>query len=94
VPQTHAERQAAYRQRQAGEIAAFRLALAETQSALAGAQAEIARLKQERDRLYALLEQAQASPQEAGPRTPACPHPAHLVDGDRCTGCGQVVDAW
>jgi len=94
VPQTHAERQSAYRQRQAGQIAALRSALADAQSMIADQAAEIASLKRERERLYAMLDQTPDAPQDSGPQAPDCPHPAHLVDGDRCTGCGQVVDIW
>jgi hypothetical protein len=94
VPQTHAQRQAAYRQRQAAELAALQPALAEARLALAESRAEIARLRQERERLYELLEEASAAPEPDQPQTPACPHPAHLMDGDRCGGCGQVVDVW
>jgi hypothetical protein len=33
-------------------------------------------------------------PQGSGSQAANCPHPAHLVAGDRCTGCGQFADSW
>ena len=75
-------------------MAVLEAALGDARSELAGARTEIGRLNQERERLYAMLEEASAAPQDTGPQTPDCPHPAALVDGDRCGGCGQVVDSW
>jgi hypothetical protein len=94
VPQSSAERVAAFRRRQAAEIEALRSALADARSTAAAQAARTATVEAERDRLYVLLEEAQAAPEPSRARAPGCPHPAHLVDGDRCTGCGQVVDSW
>jgi hypothetical protein len=94
VPQTNAERQSAYRRRHCTELAKLRAALGDAQAVITAQAAGIALLKQERERLYGMLEAASVSSSGAGPQTPDCPHPAHLVDGDRCTGCGQVVDSW
>lgn len=94
VPQTNAERQAAYRSRHSAGLSELRAALGNAQAVITAQGAEIAGLKQERERLYAMLEEASAAPPDAGPQTPDCPHPAALVDGDRCGGCGQVVDSW
>jgi hypothetical protein len=92
VPQTHAERQASYRQRQAAEIEALRSALADARSTAAAQAARTATVEAERDRLYVLLEEAQAAPEPSRARAPGCPHPAALVSDDRCTGCGEVLD--
>lgn len=95
MPQSSAERVAAFRRRQVDRIAELELTVSAQVAELAEARTEIGRLKQERERLYGLLEEASAAPQDAGgPRTPDCPHPAALVDGDRCGGCGQLVDTW
>ena len=92
MPQTSAQRQEAWRGRRAGEIETLRLALADARGTIATQADKIARLERERERLYAMLEDAPSD--DTGPRAPDCPHPAHLVDGDRCGGCGQVIDSW
>ena len=94
MPLTNAEVQASFRRRRDERIAELTSRLGDAEATNARQAAEIARLERERDGLSALLEDAPAAPPDAGPRTPDCPHPAHLVDGDRCTGCGQVVDVW
>jgi gamma-glutamyl phosphate reductase len=95
VPKTHAERQAAYRHRQAAVIAALRSDLAEARAILGAKDATIARLEHERDRLYKMLETVNETTVSTSTGPAAnCPHPAHLVDGGWCTGCGQLVDSW
>jgi hypothetical protein len=94
VPQTHAERQSAYRERQAAELVNLRSALADAQSTIAEQAGQIGRLERELERVYGLLETASAAEvvDDEASGSPDCPHPAALVDGDRCGGCGQMVD--
>jgi chromosome segregation ATPase len=101
MAKTNAEHQREHRQRQAAEVAALRLALGDARSALADAESviatlgdKLARREREIEGLYATLAETSAAPRDTGPQTPDCPHPAHLVDGDRCLGCGQLVDSW
>jgi hypothetical protein len=94
VPQTHAERQAAYRHRQAAVISALRSALADAQVNVTAQADKIARLEREREGLYATIATASAAPGSSTAQTPDCPHPARLVDDQRCGGCGQLVDSW
>ena len=104
MAKTNADYQHEQRERRADRLAELETALADRDADLAAARARIARLERELERVYAMLETASAEPGDAAPgrmdpsgpgsQAPVCPHPAHLVDGDRCGGCGQVVDSW
>jgi hypothetical protein len=92
VPQTSTERVAAFRRRQADRLAELELTVSAQAAELAARADRIARLEREREALYATLEASAAALGPSG--APGCPHPAHMVDGDRCGGCGQVVEVW
>src|SRR5215469_13240940 len=104
MAKTNAEYQREHRERRADRIAELESALADRDADLAAARAKIARLERELEGVYAKLETASAAPEAAVPgmmhpagpasQAPDCPHPAHLVDGDWCGGCGQVIDSW
>jgi hypothetical protein len=92
MPKTNADYQREHRERRTRRLAVLEAAAARHDEVVAGLTVRIATLEAERDRLYITLEEASAGPPV--PQASACPHPAQLVDNDRCGGCGQVVDGW
>jgi hypothetical protein len=75
MPKTNAERQRAWRQRQAGRIAALEAEAAELRAEASALRADLAAALAEAERLTAA----------------ACTHPAGAVDSGTCRACGSEV---